>query len=94
MTDARDTATRPREKGGALPGRKRRGERLVGLMIAGFILLNFPVLSVFSIPRMVFGIPLLYVYLFSVWVLLIIVMVLIFRDRPARPSAGRKETKG
>ena len=89
----KDPVTRTHEEGKTLPGRQRRGERLVGLLIVGIVLLNYPVLSLVSIPRLIFGIPILYAYLFAVWVLLIVIMVLIFRDRPVKPSADRPETK-
>jgi multisubunit Na+/H+ antiporter MnhE subunit len=77
-----------KDEGRTVPGAKRRGERLVGLLVAGAVLLNFPLLSVFSVKRLIFGIPLLYVYLFSVWVLLIVVMALILRERPGNPAAS------
>ena len=88
MKDTGKAVTRPHDEGRTIPGVKRRGERLAGLLIAGFVVLNFPLLSIFNVPRLFLGIPVLYVYLFSVWILLIGVMVLIHRDRPARPSAG------
>ena len=93
MMDTKDTVTRPHGEGRSVPGAKRRGERLIGLLIAGAVLLNFPLLSVFSVDRLVFGIPVLYLYLFSVWVLIIGVMALILRDRPAKPAADKPEVK-
>lgn len=62
-----------------------RGKRLIGLFLLGYLLLNFPLLSLFDLPQMVLGYPLLYGYIFCVWVLLIILVILIFSDRP--PSA-------
>jgi len=93
MKDTRHVVTRPREEGRTIPGVKRRGERLIALLIAGVVLLNFPLLSVFSGTRPVFGIPLLYLYLFSVWILIIWIMALILRDRPAKPDADQPEVK-
>ena len=93
MMDARDTVTRPHGEGRSIPGAKRRGERLIGLLIAGAVLLNFPFLSVFSVDKLVFGIPVLYLYLFSVWGLIIGVKALILRGRPADPAADKPEAK-
>lgn len=93
MIDTKDTVTRPHDEGRTVPGAKRRGERLVGLLVAGFVLLNFPLLSVVNVKRLIFGVPLLYAYLFSVWVLLIVMIALILRDRPGRPAAASGEKK-
>lgn len=53
------------------------GQRLLALFFIGCLLLNFPILSLFSTDGMVWGIPLLYVYLFLAWVLLIVFMALV-----------------
>jgi len=42
--------------------------RLVALFLLGWLLFNFPMLSLFSLNRLVFGIPSLYLYIFGVWV--------------------------
>jgi hypothetical protein len=93
MTDTKDAVTRPRDEGRSISGVKRRGERLIGLLIAGAVLLNFPLLSVFSVNRLLFGIPALYLFLFLVWILIIGVMALILRSRPANPTADKPGTK-
>lgn len=48
------------------------GQRLVAVFIAGFMLLNYPLLSLFDRPERLFGIPLLHLYLFVVWAGLVI----------------------
>jgi drug/metabolite transporter (DMT)-like permease len=93
MKDTTNAVTRPHDEGRTVPGVKRRGERLAGLLVAGIVLLNFPLLSIFNVPRLFLGVPVLFVYLFSVWVLLIGVMVLIHRERPTRTPAGGREAK-
>ena len=47
------------------------GQRLVAIVLMGCVLFNYPVLSLFSKPGALLGIPLLYFYLFTVWALLI-----------------------
>lgn len=52
--------------------RKRRRERLVALCVIGILLLNYPLLSLFSLPRLWLGIPVLYWYIFLTWIGLIL----------------------
>lgn len=54
-----------------------KGQRLVALFLLGFLLLNYPLLNLFAGPAHVFGIPVLYVYVFAVWALLIGLMALV-----------------
>ena len=47
------------------------GQRLVLLFVLGVVLFNDPVMSLFDRGRHVAGIPLLFIYLFVAWALLI-----------------------
>jgi hypothetical protein len=60
---------------------KRRRERLVVVAIFGFLALNFPMLSVFDLEHIVFGIPVFYWYLFGVWFGFLITVALIMECR-------------
>lgn len=53
------------------------GQRLLALFLISCLLLNFPILSLFSSDGMMWGIPILYVYLFLAWALLIALMTLV-----------------
>lgn len=44
------------------------GGKLVLLFVVGALLLSFPVLAIFNRPIMLAGIPILYLYLFGLWV--------------------------
>jgi hypothetical protein len=44
-----------------------RNERLVALFLLGLLLFNYPLLAMFNTPRLVAGVPLLYLYLFVGW---------------------------
>ena len=57
------------------------GQRLVAIFLAGFVLLDYPILSLFSRSRAIAGVPLLYAYVFSTWALLIALMALAI-ERP------------
>ncbi len=59
------------------------GQRLVAIFLAGCVLLDYPILSLFSRSRTLGGIPLLYAYVFSTWALLIALMALVI-ERPRR----------
>jgi hypothetical protein len=54
-----------------------KGQRLVALFLLGVLLLNYPLLNLFSGPSHVLGIPVLYAYVFAVWALLIGLMALV-----------------
>lgn len=58
----------------------RIGERLALLFIVGALLLNFPVLAIFNLPVTVWGVPILYLYLFGVWVLGIAAVLVLARS--------------
>ncbi|MBI4741040.1 MAG: hypothetical protein HY777_05705 [Betaproteobacteria bacterium] len=57
------------------------GERLVAVFLAGFVLFNYPLLSLFDHRVAVFGIPLLYAYVFVAWAGLIALMAWIIERR-------------
>ncbi len=46
--------------------------QLFGLFILGFVLLNYPVMGIFDHDRLLAGMPVLYLYLFFVWIFLIV----------------------
>jgi hypothetical protein len=62
-----------------------RNKRLIALFLLGYILLNNPILSLFNRPRLVFGIPLLFFYIFGVWILLIALVVMIVSSKSGTP---------
>jgi hypothetical protein len=58
-----------------------KGQRLAALFLLGSLLFNYPLLSLFAWPGQVSGIPVLYVYVFVVWALLIGLMALVVEKR-------------
>lgn len=54
-----------------------KNRRLISLFLLGCLLFNYPILSIFDLPKMVLGIPLLYLYILCAWVLLILLVGLI-----------------
>jgi len=61
----------------------KKNKRLVALFLLGCVLLNYPILSLFNLEILIFGLPLLYVYIFFTWCLLILLaaLVTLFRSR-------------
>ena len=69
-----------------------KGERSLGLFALGLVIFNPPLLSIFSIEQLPFGLPLLYLFLFAAWALLIVMMALNARSpdeaAPSKPEPG------
>ena len=50
---------------------RSRSERFVALCMLGIVLFNYPILALFNVPGTLFGVPLLYAYIFIAWIGLI-----------------------
>ncbi len=57
------------------------GQRLVALFLLGCLLFNYPVLSLFAGPADVAGVPLVFLYLFIAWAVLIALIALVVERR-------------
>lgn len=62
---------------------RRRRERLVALVLLGMLALNYPLLALFSHVKLLFGIPLLYFYLFVTWLVVIALVAVAFSHTDA-----------
>ena len=58
-----------------------KGQRLIALFVLGCLLFNYPVLSLFNVPADVFGVPVLYAFIFAAWTLLIALMAFAAESR-------------
>jgi hypothetical protein len=58
-----------------------KGQRLVGLCLLGFVLFNYPILALFNVPATLFGIPVLYAWIFFAWAVLIAAMAWVIERR-------------
>jgi hypothetical protein len=58
-----------------------KGQRLIGLCLLGFVLFNYPILALFNLPATVFGIPVLYAWIFFAWAVLIAAMAWVVERR-------------
>ena len=48
-----------------------KGPRLMAVFLLGVLLFNYPLLALFNRTVLVFGVPLLYAYIFVSWAVLI-----------------------
>jgi hypothetical protein len=51
---------------------KHKAQRLIGLSIMFFLLLNFPLIKVLESRQLFLGLPTLYVGIFALWLVLIV----------------------
>lgn len=54
-----------------------KGQRFVALCMLGMLLFNYPILTLFNVSGTVFGVPVLYAYIFIAWAALIALMALL-----------------
>ena len=54
-----------------------KSQRFVALCMLGMLLFNFPILALFNVGGTLFGVPVLYAYLFMAWAALIALMALV-----------------
>lgn len=67
---------------------ERQNEQFVILVLIGALALNYPLLSLFADGGLLFGIPILYLYLFVLWAGFIALAALVIEAR------NRKEHQG
>lgn len=60
---------------------RRAGEKLLLLFALGVLLLNFPVLAIANQPAIIAGVPVLYLYLFGLWLVGIVAVAVLARTR-------------
>jgi hypothetical protein len=53
---------------------KSKGQSFIALCMLGLALFNYPILALFNVDGYVFGVPLLYAYVFVAWAVLIALM--------------------
>ena len=59
----------------------KKSKRLMGVCLLGWVLLNYPILSLFDRPSLLFGIPVLFLYVFFSWACLIVLIYMGTRTR-------------
>jgi hypothetical protein len=44
-----------------------KGQHFIALCMFGMLLFNYPILALFNVPGTLFGVPVLYAYVFIAW---------------------------
>ena len=71
-------------------GRLKLKDSWVICFVLGFIMMNYPFISIFNKPNLPFGIPLLYLYLLLGWVFSIFIVYLFARAASHDSDSGRR----
>ncbi|MBY8962014.1 hypothetical protein KJK34_04540 [Flavobacterium sp. D11R37] len=58
--------------------KKRHQQKLIILSVGLLLAFNMPLLLLFDSSKAILGLPLIYVYIFSVWLLSILVSLFVF----------------
>ncbi|MFC5302817.1 hypothetical protein [Azospira restricta] len=58
-----------------------KAQRLAAVFVLGCLLFNYPLLALFNRDELFAGVPLLFVYAYAAWVLLIALLALIVERR-------------
>ena len=66
-------------------GRISRTGLSVGIFMLGCVLFSEPLLVLFNYKTLVMGVPLLFLYIFAAWLLLILLVVRVARIKPRSP---------
>jgi hypothetical protein len=66
----------------------------VGIFMLGCVLFCNPMLALFNYKVLVLGVPLLFLYIFAAWFLLIILVIRVTKIRPRSPlTRGSQDTE-
>lgn len=68
-------------------------EKLVAIFLLALALFNPPLLAVFSVPATLFGLPLLYLYLFLAWAGIVLALALAM-ERSAEEGSDERGPGG
>jgi hypothetical protein len=64
-----------------------KSQYLWAVFFLGLFLFNYPVLSMYNIPKTIFGIPLLFLMVFGFWALLILLIYLVVKKLNRKNNA-------
>ncbi len=64
--------------------------RLIGIFFLGCVLLSYPVLTMFNVKVILFGFPVLYLYIFIIWM---IIILFIYRVSKMHTKKGKKNSE-
>ena len=62
--------------------------KLLSLFVIGMVLFNFPIIDLFALKNLIFGIPSLIFYLFMIWLAFILIL-----KHLVDPTSQKKQNK-
>ena len=79
-----------------MPAERRSRENMVILFVVGLLVLNYPLLSLFDRMKSVLGIPLLFLYVFVMWLAIIVLTAMVVEraERRGDERPGSMEGAG
>lgn len=72
---------------------KDKWQKLAGVFALAFLLFNFPIINLFSGKGWIFSLPILYVYIFGVWLLIILLTFRINRNQKRKDKKSKPKNK-
>lgn len=63
---------------------QKKEQRLLAISLLFGLLFSFPVISIFNTSELIGGIPLLYLYVFVVWAIMIAILFLMLNQKNKR----------
>lgn len=73
---------------------RQAGERSIAAFLVAALAISPPLLSIFSVDVFVFGLPLLYLYLFAAWAGLLVVVAWVSDFGPSRATRRALDRPG
>lgn len=73
---------------------KDKWQKLIGIFALAVLLFNFPIIDLFSGTGWIFSMPVLYVYIFFAWALIILLTFRVSRTPPKEGSKDKGQPKG
>lgn len=70
-----------------------RGEKLLWIFCLALLLISYPILTIFNVRVMVWGIPLLYMYIFLAWLLIIVFIFMVIGRRRRSDEEATPDSK-
>lgn len=73
---------------------KDKKQKLVGIFALAILLFNFPLIGLFSDQGLIFSLPVLYVYVFCSWAVIILLTYLVNKAPKEHHAEGKDKKKG
>ncbi len=74
---------------------KSKTNRFIGLFLLGNFLFSYPVMTLFNTKYAFWGIPIFFLFMFTAWFLLIVLMIICVEKNPKiQPKKSKRRVNG